>query len=297
MGKGLGSGLGALFGDDVMGEMDSEMYVPLEKLEPRSDQPRTDFDEDALQELADSIREHGMIQPIVVRKLDGGYYQIIAGERRWRAARIAGLAEAPVRVLDVGNQETAELALIENLQRENLNPIEEARGYRTLMDTYGLTQEMVSERVGKSRPVVANSLRLLNLQEDVVKLVETGKISQSHARAIMELTEPEKQRQLALEVVNKDLSVRSTTAQAKKMTKNADKQKPPAGRLAEDGVDYITEAEKELTYALGRRVRITGGAVKGKFEIEYFGREDFEVMYRLLCALKDIEVEVNTNEA
>lgn len=295
MEKGLGTGLGALFGDDIMGDMDAELYVPLEKLEPREDQPRTDFDEEALRELADSIREHGMIQPIIVRRLDEGYYQIIAGERRWRAARIAGLAEAPVRILDADDRETAELALIENLQRENLNPIEEARGYRKLMETYGLTQEMVSERVGKSRPVVANSLRLLSLQDDVVKLVETGKISQSHARAIMEVPEPEKQKQLALDVVNKDLSVRSTTVQARKMAKGEKKRRTPSDRLAEDGVDYITEVEKELTYALGRRVRITGGSVKGKFEIEYFGREDFEVMYRLLCALKDIEVE--TDEA
>lgn len=284
MARGLGSGLGALFGDDLVNEPEGGMVLPVSKLEPRMDQPRSNFDEESLAELADSIREHGMIQPITVRRLDGGYYQIIAGERRWRAARMAGLEDVPVRVMEADDQESEELALIENLQREDLNPIEEARGYRQLMSKYGMTQEKVSERVGKSRPVIANALRLLNLPPEVIKLVEEQKLTLSHARAILELESPRQQTELATKTVSEGLSVRETTRQVKRMTDP----KPPAKpkrRTAPDGVDYMAEVEKELGSALGRRVRVRGGETRGVFEIEYYGADDFEALYNALKSM------------
>ena len=176
LGKGLGSGLGAMFGDAADSSRDFE-YVPISRVEPRSDQPRSRFDDAALEELTESIRQYGLIQPITVRKIDSGYYQIIAGERRWRAARAAGLSEVPVRILEADDRRAMELALVENLQREDLNPIEEARGYQTLMREYGLTQEDAAAAVGKSRPTVANALRLLNLPEATLALVEDGTLS------------------------------------------------------------------------------------------------------------------------
>ena len=186
-GKGLGTGLGALFGDAAMEEPTNEgTFLPLSKIEPRQDQPRSSFDEETLTELSASIREHGVIQPLTVRKLDGGYYQIIAGERRWRAARLAGLFEVPVRIIEADDKKAMVLAMVENLQREDLNPIEEAAGYRYLMNEYGFTQEAVAASVGKSRPVVANALRLLTLPESAQKLVEEGKLSHSLARTVLE---------------------------------------------------------------------------------------------------------------
>ncbi len=285
MAKGLGKGLGAMFGEDLVSEPEGGLYLPLSKLEPRVGQPRTAFDEEKLEELAESLREHGMIQPITVRKLDGGYYQIVAGERRWRAARLAGLSEVPVRVLDVDDRETAELALIENLQREDLNPMEEARGYRQLMDAYQLTQEQVSERVGKSRPVIANSLRLLTLPEDVRQLVEDQKLTLSHARALLELDRPGLQSEVAKRAVREDLSVREVTANVKRLM-NVKEKKPAPSRVAADGVDYLAEVERELTQSLGRRVHITAGNKKGRFELEYYDPEDFDALYRALLKLK-----------
>ncbi len=284
MAKGLGTGLGALFGEDLLNEEENSLSLPVAKLEPRAGQPRTTFDEEALAELAESFREHGMIQPIVVRKIDGGYYQIIAGERRWRAARLAGLTEVPVRVLDADDKKTAELALIENLQREDLNPMEEARGYRQLMDTYQMTQEQVSERVGKSRPVVANALRLLNLPEDVIELVEKQELTLSHARALLELERPSLQSELAKRIVKEDLSVREVTRRVKEL-KNAGERRPKPDRRAVDGVDYLTEIEGELTRTLGRRVHISPGFKKGRFELEYYDPDDFEALYHALQKL------------
>ncbi len=285
MAKGLGTGLGALFGEDLAGEPDGTVALPVAKLEPRTGQPRVSFDEEALSELADSLREHGMIQPITVRPLEGGYYQIIAGERRWRAARLAGLDEVPVRIMEADDKETAELALIENLQREDLNPMEEARGYRALMDTYNMTQEQVSERVGKSRPVVANSLRLLTLPEDVTKMVEQEELTLSHARALLELESPEQQIELGRKAARDGMSVREITKQVKRTIDQKGKSST-AQRTAPDGVDYMAEAERGLTKALGRKVHISAGQKRGRFELEYYGPEDFEVLYRELLKLK-----------
>ena len=282
MAKGLGTGLGALFGQEAMEEEQGGSYLPISKIEPRADQPRREFDKAALEELAESIRQHGLIQPVTVRKLEGGYYQIIAGERRWRAARMAGLQEVPVRIMEADDQETAELALIENLQREDLDPVEEAQGYRSLMENYGLTQEKVAQRVGKSRPVVANALRLLNLPESVLEHLSSGELTLSHARAILELGDRASQEQAAKETVERGLSVRETTSLVKRINSGKGKREKKDYRTAPDGVDYIAQVERQLTEALGRRVRINAGARRGSFQIEYYNREDFEALYRLL---------------
>ena len=289
MAKGLGSGLGALLGDEALGGDGNLSTVAIGKIEPRTDQPREFFDQEKLEELAGSIREHGLIQPITVRPLDNGYYQIIAGERRWRAARMAGLARVPVNIIDADDRKTAELALIENLQRQDLNPIEEARGYRSLMDTFGLTQEQVADRVGKSRPAVANALRLLKLPEGVRDLLETGKLSTSQARAIAELDDRDLQRQLAERVAREELSVRETTALVKKMTAN--RGPSPAKkdrRRGADGVDYMAQVERELTEALGRRVRVDAGARSGTLRLDYYDPEDFEKLREALMTLKEV---------
>ena len=198
--KALGSGLGALFGSE---QPLAPEKLPISKVEPRSGQPRTRFDEPALQELADSIAQHGLLQPITVRKLDSGYYQIIAGERRWRAARLAGLKEVPVRIVEADDRKAQELALVENLQREDLNPMEEARGFKALMEDFGLTQEAVSQSVGKSRPAVANSLRLLTLQQPIADMLEKGELTTGHARALLSVEPAALQLQAAKQVVEK----------------------------------------------------------------------------------------------
>lgn len=289
MAKGLGSGLGALLGDEALGVDGNLSTVAIGKIEPRADQPREFFDQEKLEELAGSIREHGLIQPITVRPLDNGYYQIIAGERRWRAARMAGLARVPVNIIDADDRKTAELALIENLQREDLNPIEEARGYRALMEGFKLTQEQVADRVGKSRPVVTNALRLLKLSEAAQALLEAGRLSTSQARALAEVTDERAQAELAVKAANEGLSVRETTALAKKLS--APKKKPAVRRdprRGSDGVDYAAEVERELTEALGRRVRVEAGARTGSIRLDYYDAEDFEVLCGMLRALKTI---------
>ena len=282
MARGLGAGLGALFGEETMDEPQGGTYLPIARIEPRAGQPRQEFDQESLEELAESIRQHGLIQPITVRRLEGGYYQIIAGERRWRAARLAGLQEVPARVMEADDQETAELALIENLQREDLNPVEEAQGYRALMDSYGMTQEKVAQRVGKSRPVIANALRLLNLPEEVLEMVSSGSLTLSHARAILELADKQDQTQAAKETVERGLSVRETTALVKRLGSKKDIKEKKNPRLGADGVDYVAQVEHELTDIMGRKVRISAGQKRGKFEIEYYDREDFERLYQVL---------------
>ena len=285
--RGLGTGLGALFGESSLGnELDGALTVPLEKVEPRSDQPRKAFDEDALQELADSIGQFGMIQPITVRKLSGGYYQIIAGERRWRAARLAGLSEVPVRVIDADDRRAMELALVENLQREDLNPIEEATGYKTLMEEYGMTQEEASQSVGKSRPAVANALRLLSLAAPVLTLVEQGDISAGHARALLAIHDETAQVHAALRVSEEGLSVRQTEKLAAKIAESLEN----TGVLEEISpdssvkVDYVAETEKQLANALGRKVYIKDNRKKGKIELEYYGKDDREALISALLS-------------
>lgn len=283
--KGLGTGLGALFGGDEFTEEESELlYLPISKVEPRMEQPREYFDESALQELADSIAQYGLIQPITVRKLDSGYYQIIAGERRWRASRLAGLNEVPVRVIEADDRRTAELALVENLQREDLNPIEEAKGYKTLIEVYGLTQEETAKSVGRSRPAVANSMRLLNLSAPVMELVEKGQLSAGHARALIPITDEKQQLSLAKDVLEKAYSVRRTEQLAAKLTK------PPKAEKEEDknkiSVDYAAEVANRLSLALGRKVRLVDGKKTGKIELEFYGADDREALIKALIDLK-----------
>ena len=282
--KGLGTGLDALFGTDRFDTEDAELLtLPTAKVEPRADQPRTYFDEAALQELADSIAQYGLIQPITVRKLDTGYYQIIAGERRWRASRLAGLTEVPVRVIEADDRRVAELALVENLQREDLNPIEEARGYRTLIDEYGLTQDEAAKSVGRSRPALTNSLRLLSLTDEVIELVEKGTLSAGHARALVPITDAEKQLAAARQVVDRSMSVRGAEQLAAKLQKQS--AEPPA----EDGtvtVDYSAEVSERLSRALGRRVKLTDGRKTGRIEIEFYGADDREALINTLLNIK-----------
>ena len=278
--KGLGSGLGALFGDEP--ELTPTEVLPVSRVEPREGQPRTNFEESQLQELADSIARHGVLQPITVRALDSGYYQIIAGERRWRAARMAGLSEIPARIIEADDQKAQELALVENLQREDLNPLEEARGYRTLMDEYGLTQEAVSQSVGKSRPAVANALRLLSLQSAVMEYLERGELSAGHARALLSISDGALQLQAAQTIIEKGLSVRQAEALAAAM------QKAPKTKKSPDRgeVDYAAVMSAQLGQALGRKVNIIDGKKRGRIELEYYGADDREALLAALMTIR-----------
>ena len=289
--KGLGMGLGALFGEEYPApqperEETAPDLLPIEKIEPRADQPRKRFDPEALEMLAESIRTYGLIQPITVRPLDGGFYQIIAGERRWRAARMVGLSEVPVVVLEADDRTVMELALVENLQRQDLNPMEEAEGYQRLMKEYGLTQEEAAARVGKSRPAVANALRLLLLPEEVRSLVEDGTISAGHARAILSLPAARLQKAAAQKIVALRLSVRQAEAMCKRMLQEEEKPEPKPAPLT---VDYVAECEKSLTRRLDRKVRIVNGKRKGRFELEFYGQEDLQRLYDALLALGKTE--------
>ena len=283
MSKGLGKGLGALMGDFMEEPTQKSPYqmLPLHKVEPNPHQPRRDFDPEELQALADSIATHGVVQPLTVRQLDSGYYQIIAGERRWRAARMAELREIPAVIIEADDKKVMELALIENLQRQDLNPVEEAMGYRTLMEEYGLTQEETAQRVGKSRPNVANMLRLLALCPDVLDMVREGKLSAGHARAIIPLKTEKLQKEAAQKIAALGLSVR----QAELMCKNMQKEPAPAKPVSLQ-VNYISECEKSLSKHLGRGVRIVDGKRKGRFELEFYGPEDLQNLLDALMKIK-----------
>ena len=280
---GLGRGLDALLGDPSLpAQGEGSVSLPISQVEPGLKQPRKRFEDEALHDLADSIRTHGIIQPLTVRRLSSGYYQIIAGERRWRAAKLAGLTEVPAVIIEADDRKVMELGLIENLQREDLNPIEEANGYKVLLDEYGLTQEEVAQRVGKSRPAVANALRLLALPDPVHLLLEEGKLSAGHARAILAVPSGELQKKLAQKVVAEELSVRQTEALAKRLA--AGEKEPPAPKTAA-GPDlslYIKEAEKSLASRFGRKVHIVNGRKKGKIELEYYNPEDLNALLELL---------------
>ena len=279
--SGLGRGLGALLGDDVLKtETTGSLSLPISQVESCSSQPRKHFDEASLAELAASIQEHGIIQPLTVRKLASGYYQIIAGERRWRAARLAGLSEVPVIVIEADDRKAAELAMIENLQREDLNPMEEAAGFQSLIETYHMTQEEAATRVGKSRSAVTNALRLLSLTPSVRMLVEEGKLSAGHARALLPLS-PAVQESAAAAVVSGGLSVRQTEALAKRLSAEKKPEKP-----APTGVDYTAEAQKDLSSKLGRGVKIVNGRKKGRIELEYYGLDDLNDLLEALALLR-----------
>ena len=281
--KGLGKGLGALLGDFDEGSQEENglKKLPLHKIEPNPDQPRRDFDPEELEELAGSIRTHGVIQPLTVREMPNGYYQIIAGERRWRAARMANLSDVPAVIIEADDKKAMELALIENLQRQDLNPLEEALGYQTLMNEYGLTQEEAAGRVGKSRPAVANALRLLGLCPEVQERVRKGELSAGHARAILQLKSEKKQQEAAQKIVALGLSVR----QAELLCKNMSKEPVPQKKEV-FAVDYVAECEKSLSKHLGRGVKIVNGKRKGRFELEFYGQEDLQ---NLLDALMKIQ--------
>lgn len=282
--KGLGRGLGALMGELTAEEPASKspyQLLPLHKVEPNPNQPRQDFDPEQLEALARSIGEHGVVQPLTVRPLPNGYYQIIAGERRWRAARMAELKEIPAVIMEADDKKTMELALIENLQRQDLNPVEEALGYQSLISDYGLTQEEAASRVGKSRPAVTNALRLLQLTPEILEMVRNGSLSAGHARAVLSLKSPQKQQQAAQKIVALGLSVRQAELLCKNMEREPAPQKPVS--LA---VDYVAECEKNLSRHLGRGVKIVNGKRKGRFELEFYGQEDLQ---KLLDALMQIE--------
>ena len=282
--RGLGKGLGALLGDAALkADTSDSLYLPISQIEPYGNQPRKYFDEAALHDLADSIREHGILQPLTVRKLSSGYYQIIAGERRWRAARIAGLQQVPAVVIEADDRKMTELALIENLQREDLNPIEEAEGYKSLMENYQMTQEEAAARVGKSRSAVANSRRLLGLCADVRKLLESGKLSGGHARALLPL-KADAQKQAAAAVIEHGLSVRQTEALAKKPSGKKKEKTATAEELLSESYGKI--AAQELSSALGRTCRIVSGRKKGRVELEYYGIDDLNDLLDELAALR-----------
>ena len=280
--SGLGRGLGALLGDDVMKtESSGSLSLPISQVETCSSQPRKRFDDESLQELADSISQHGIIQPLTVRKLSSGYYQIIAGERRWRAARLAGLQEIPVIVIEADDRKAAELAMIENLQREDLNPMEEAAGFQSLIESYHMTQEEAAQRVGKSRSAVTNALRLLGLTSSVRKLVEEGKLSAGHARALVPLS-PSLQESAANAIVSGGLSVR----QAEALVKRLSAEKKEAQAKDPDEVDYLAEAQNELKARLCRGVKIVPGRKKGRIELEYYGVDDLNDLLDALAVIK-----------
>ena len=280
---GLGRGLESLF-EDAAPSFESDTRIetlPLREIEPDPGQPRKTFDDETLAELSASIAEHGLLQPIAVRPKPSGGYLIVAGERRWRASRMAGLREVPVRILTADEQRAMEMALVENLQREDLNPIEEAKGYRALQDVYGMTQDDVAQSVGKSRPAVANATRLLALSEPVLKLVEDGTLSAGHARALLPLSDAQVQLAAAKTVIEKGLSVRRAEALAAQLLKET--QGKAAAKPA--GVDYLGECARHLEQVLGRKVRMTQGRKTGRIELEYYDADDREALLQALEAI------------
>ena len=277
--SGLGRGFDAIFADNSVEDIstgNSTTKVKLLDIEPNREQPRKQFDEEALAELSDSISQHGVLQPLLVRPMPDGGYQLVAGERRWRASRMAGLTEVPVVIRDLTDAQVAELALVENLQRENLNPLEEANGYKELSDKFGYTQEKISEIVGKSRPSIANALRLLNLPDDVQKMVSDGSLSMGHARAILSLPDDKMKTDLAKLVIANDLSVRETERIARNMVKEA-----PKKSKAKKRNPYYDEAELALSEVLGRKVKITKSSKKGALEIEFFDDADLKKLLKI----------------
>lgn len=282
--KGLGKGLGALLGEfsEPAAEESAYRMLPLHRVEPNPEQPRQDFDEEELTALSESIRQHGILQPLTVRETGAGYYQIIAGERRWRAARMAELTEVPAIVVEADDKKAMELALIENLQRQDLNSVEEALGYRSLIEEFGLTQEEAASRVGKSRSAVANSLRLLSLDEKVLEILRAGTISAGHAKAILMLKSGKKQQEAAQKIANLGLSVR----QAELLCKNMSREQPPVKETPVLKVDYVKECEKSLSKHLGRGVKIVNGKRKGRFELEFYGQDDLQNLLDALMKLQ-----------
>ena len=288
LGKGLGKGLGALLGDAALQNQEGgSVSLPIAQVEPGLKQPRKRFDPETLADLAESIRTHGIIQPLTVRRLGSGYYQIIAGERRWRAAKLAGLSEVPAVIIEADDRKVMELGLIENLQREDLNPMEEALGYQALVQEYGLTQEEAAQQVGKSRPAVANALRLLSLPDAIRALLEEGKLSAGHGRALLSVPDSTLQKKLAQKVVQEGLSVRQTEAMAKRLAQAGAEAEEAAAKAADPMKLYRDAAAKELSQRWGRKVSITKGPKKGKVEFEFYNDEDLtELLDKLEASVK-----------
>ena len=284
--KGLGAGLGALFGDAAIEDTSGGFeYIPIQRVEPRQEQPRSVFKQEMIDELADSIREHGILSPLTVRSIDGGYYQIIAGERRWRAARAVGLTEVPVHVVVADDRKALELALVENLQREDLSPIEEANGYRALMDEFEMTQEDVAQRIGKSRPAIANALRLLSLPDTLIELVGNGELSAGSARALLSLKNADMMFSAAQLAVKNSMNVREVESLVRKLSRERPNRELSDAGLDSEEVSYLIEAKKRLETALGRRVTIKHGKEKGRIELEYYGQDDFDVLFDELSSI------------
>lgn len=286
--RGLGRGLSALLGDAALQTQEGgSVSLPIAQVEPGLKQPRKRFDPETLADLAESIRTHGIIQPLTVRRLGSGYYQIIAGERRWRAAKLAGLSEVPAVIIEADDRKVMELGLIENLQREDLNPMEEALGYQALVQEYGLTQEEAAQQVGKSRPAVANALRLLSLPDAIRALLEEGKLSAGHGRALLAVPDSTLQKKLAQKVVQEGLSVRQTEAMAKRLAQAGAETEEAAAKPADPMKLYRDAAAKELSQRWGRKVSITKGPKKGKVEFEFYNDEDLtELLDRLEQSVK-----------
>ena len=274
--RGLGKGLSALISDDFSNiqrdsSKDSILNINIKDIIPNKNQPRTDFDDDSLKELAKSIELYGLIQPILVREVKGKY-EIVAGERRWRACKLAGLKEIPGIIKDMGQEESAKIALIENIQREDLNPVEEAQAYKKLMEEFKLTQEELSLQIGKSRSYISNSIRILNLDNKVLDHISSGELSQGHGKAILSIKDKEEQIKIAKEILNKKLNVRDTES----LTRNKNNME----KDLEDS--YIISIEEQLMRALGTKVNLLQGEKKGKIEIEYYGDEDLERLLEVL---------------
>lgn len=277
---GLGKGLDAIFSENDMEDSNTAVAIRIDELEPNRAQPRKSFDDESIAELADSISRHGVLQPLLVRPLIGGGYQIVAGERRWRAARMAGVKEVPAVVRDLTESEVMQLALIENLQREDLNPLEEAGGYHALMEEYGFTQEDVARTVGRSRPAVANALRLLALPEDLRELVSEGVLSAGHARTLLAFPDEESMRRAAKLAVEQELSVR----QLEKLAQNAKEQlegQEEKHEAPKRRIPYFDEVELALNEHLGRRVAVKGNKKKGTLQIEFYGEDDLAELLKL----------------
>lgn len=273
--KGLGKGLDALMGDTatLQSQEAGSVLLPISQVEPGLNQPRKRFDDEALADLSASIGEHGIIQPLIVRRLSTGYYQIIAGERRWRAAKLAGRTEVPVIIIEADDRKVLELGLIENLQRENLNPVEEAEGYLALLTDFGLTQEELAQRMGKSRPAIANALRLTALPPSVRELMVEGRISAGHGRAVLMVEGEQAQAAFAQKIVDEGWSVRQAEARAKNFTILPPEDLPPKESV-DPHLIYVRAVEKDLSTRLGRKVSIKNGAKKGKLELEYYNVDD-----------------------
>ncbi|MBP1737247.1 MAG: stage 0 sporulation protein [Oscillospiraceae bacterium] len=281
--RGLGKGLSALLGDAALQQQESSsLLLPISQVQPGLNQPRKHFDDDALHDLSDSIAEHGIIQPLTVRRLSSGYYQIIAGERRWRAAKLAGLTEVPAVIIEADDRKVMELGLIENLQREDLSPMEEAEGYHSLMEDYGLTQEELAKRMGKSRSAIANTLRLLALPKEVREFVEAGQLTPGHARAVLSVSGETAQIQLAQRIVSGELSVRQAESLSKRIADTAKAETAEKPTNTNDHIFYLKEVEKDLSSRFGRKVSISSGRKKGKLELEFYNSEDLDTLLELL---------------